>query len=48
LQLIDDLHDEGRTVLVITHDQSVADHAPRRIRIMDGTIESDRRREVVT
>ncbi len=47
LQLIDDLHDEGRTVLVITHDQNVADHAPRRIRIADGTIESDRLREPV-
>jgi len=47
LKLIDDLHDEGRTVLVITHDQNVADHAPRRIRIKDGTIESDRRRESV-
>ncbi len=47
LKLIDDLHDEGRTVLVITHDPHVAEHAPRRIRIMDGMIESDEYRESV-
>ena len=45
MALIDEIHAEGRTVLLITHDRSVADHAPRRIRIKDGTIESDERRE---
>jgi len=45
LKLIDDLHAEGRTVLLITHDRNVAEHAPRRIRIKDGMIESDERRE---
>jgi putative ABC transport system ATP-binding protein len=47
LKLIDDLHDEGRTVLLITHDPHVADHAPRRIVIKDGMIESDERKEPV-
>mgnify|MGYP001376866848 CR=1 FL=1 len=44
LELIDAIHAEGRTVVLITHDRSVAEHAPRRIRIKDGTIESDERR----
>jgi putative ABC transport system ATP-binding protein len=47
LKLVDDLHDEGRTVVLITHDPNVADHAPRRILIKDGMIESDVRREPV-
>jgi len=45
LALIDELHADGRTVVLITHDRSVAEHAPRRIRIKDGIIESDERRE---
>jgi putative ABC transport system ATP-binding protein len=45
MKLIDDLHDEGRTVLLITHDPNVANHAPRCIRIKDGMIEADERKE---
>jgi len=33
------LHAEGNTIVVITHDQSVADQAPRRIRILDGRVQ---------
>ncbi len=35
------LHDEGRTVILITHDQEVADEADRIIHIRDGLIEKD-------
>jgi len=47
LELINDIHGEGRTVVLITHDPGIADHAPRTIQLSDGTVLSDRRREPV-
>jgi putative ABC transport system ATP-binding protein len=41
LGLFDGLHDAGRTLVVVTHDASVADRADRRVRLRDGRIESD-------
>src|SRR5258708_17136317 len=46
LKLIHDLHDRlGATVLVVTHDRTVAESCPRTIHIRDGRIEEDVRRE---
>jgi putative ABC transport system ATP-binding protein len=45
LRLIRDLHERlGSTVLIVTHDQSVAESCPRTIRIRDGRIVEDIRR----
>ncbi|MGH9592818.1 MAG: ABC transporter ATP-binding protein [Bryobacteraceae bacterium] len=42
LRLIHDLHDRlGATVLVVTHDKSVAESCPRTIHIRDGRISED-------
>lgn len=41
LSLLDDLHREGRTILLITHDPRVAARAQRQIRISGGQIVSD-------
>ncbi|MCR4990025.1 MAG: ABC transporter ATP-binding protein [Lachnospiraceae bacterium] len=41
------LHDEGRTVILITHDNEIAASAKRIIRILDGKIVEDRINEEV-
>ncbi|MDT7710499.1 MAG: putative transport system ATP-binding protein [Pseudonocardiales bacterium] len=44
LALFDDLNVTGRTLVVITHEEEVADHAKRVIRMRDGKVQSDERR----
>ncbi len=39
--ILRELHEEGRTVIIITHDNEIAAQAKRVIKIMDGRIESD-------
>ncbi|WP_143435250.1 MacB family efflux pump subunit [Henriciella aquimarina] len=41
LNLLEALHAEGRTIILITHDQKVAERAKRMIEIRDGQIVSD-------
>jgi len=41
LALIDEVHQEGQTVVMVTHDNEVAAHAPRQVRLRDGKIEHD-------
>jgi ABC-type lipoprotein export system ATPase subunit len=41
----DQLNTEGRTIIVITHDLSVAKHARRILTLRDGRIESDQTNE---
>lgn len=43
LQLFDDIHKAGNTVIVVTHEEDVALRAARVIRLRDGIIESDER-----
>lgn len=40
LQLFHDIHALGNTIVMITHDEKIANHAGRVIRIVDGEIES--------
>ena len=42
LGILKQLHEEGRTVILITHDNEIADQANRVIKIMDGKIVKDR------
>src|SRR4029453_13908883 len=41
LDLLEELHAEGATIAVITHDPAIADRLPRRIDLRDGRIERD-------
>lgn len=41
MQLFDEIHQAGNTVILVTHEEEVAERAHRIIRLRDGTIESD-------
>ncbi len=41
MQILKELHESGRTVILITHDNGIAAQAKRVIRIIDGKIQSD-------
>jgi len=41
LRLFDQLHDQGNTIILVTHNPLVAKHARRVISLLDGWIESD-------
>jgi putative ABC transport system ATP-binding protein len=44
MRLFERLHAEGNTIILVTHEKDIADHAHRTIKIRDGKIESDERR----
>lgn len=41
IQILKELHRDGRTVILITHDNEIAAHAKRVVKIKDGEIEKD-------
>jgi len=41
MKLFDDIHKAGNTLVVVTHEEDIAQHAHRIIRLRDGMIESD-------
>lgn len=44
MQLLSELHAEGRTILLVTHDEETAGYAERELLIRDGVIATDRQR----
>ena len=41
MRMFDDLHASGQTIILVTHEDHVAQHALRTIRLRDGRVESD-------
>ena len=45
MALLKELHDKGNTIILVTHEDDIAAHAHRVVRLRDGVIESDVRRQ---
>jgi len=45
MALFDRLHQQGNTIILVTHEHDIAEHAHRVVHIRDGKVESDQRRE---
>jgi putative ABC transport system ATP-binding protein len=41
MKLFDEIHAQGNTLVVVTHEEDIARHAKRIVRLRDGLIESD-------
>ncbi len=41
MSMFDDLHAAGQTIILVTHEDHIAEYAHRTIRLRDGKIETD-------
>ena len=48
MALIDQLHQQGQTIIMVTHEPDIAAHCERVIRLEDGRVESDIRQDEVS
>ena len=45
MEIFEKIHDAGNTVILVTHEPDIAEHAHRIVRLRDGMVESDIRNE---
>lgn len=43
--LFNEIHDKGNTIILVTHEEYIAEHAARIVRLKDGLVESDQKVE---
>lgn len=48
MRLFDEIHAQGNTIILVTHEEEIARHAHRIIRLRDGMIEVDERNKEIT
>lgn len=46
--LFDEIHKQGNTIILVTHEEDIARHAHRIVRLKDGLVESDSLNESIT
>jgi putative ABC transport system ATP-binding protein len=42
MEIFDRIQSRGNTIVIVTHEEEIANHARRVVRLRDGVIESDR------
>jgi len=45
MEIFGDIHNRGNTVILVTHEEDIANHAHRIVRLRDGIIESDKKKQ---
>ena len=46
--LLEDIHKKGNTIILVTHEEDIAMHAHRIVRLKDGIVESDTENKTIT
>ena len=47
MYLFDEIHKQGNTIILVTHEEDIARHAHRIVRLKDGLVESDLKNEAI-
>jgi putative ABC transport system ATP-binding protein len=48
MNIFSKIHDDGNTVVLVTHEEDISNYAKRVIRLRDGLIESDKRKDAAS
>ena len=45
--IMEQLHDAGNTIILVTHEPDIAEHAHRIVRLVDGEVDFDKKNESI-